>query len=237
MVLINGGALAIESLITGDHPVPAVVEAFYPGQMGAIAILQALFGERNTWGKLPYTMYPETFTQRDLLDFDLRADGGLTYRYYNNSYGAPVYPFGHGLSYTTFTYTWDSPPPATVSIGELARGSGNTGCFNCTRMSFAVRVTNTGSVHGDAVVLGFVTGPDGVRSLFGSTRVSVTAGATVVARVAMDSGCVQAVTSVGADGVRWMTPGLYGVTVGDVAHPAAHTMSVTGSRAAISPSC
>jgi beta-D-xylosidase 4 len=59
------------------------VESFYPGQGGAEAIVAALLGETNRFGKLPYTMYPSTFVQRDVMNFNLTDDGGVTYRHYN----------------------------------------------------------------------------------------------------------------------------------------------------------
>ena len=66
-------------------------------------------------------MYPETFTGRDVFNFDLQSDGGLTYRYYNGKYGKVVYEFGHGLSYTTFKYEFQTPPVATVAVTDLKR--------------------------------------------------------------------------------------------------------------------
>ena len=80
VVLVNGGALAIEPLLSGPRPAAAIVEAFYPGQGGAEATFEALLGERNTWGALPYSVYPAAFVNRSILNFDLRDDGGLTYR-------------------------------------------------------------------------------------------------------------------------------------------------------------
>jgi len=54
------------------------MEAFYPGQHGATAIIEALLGETNSFGKLPHTVYPETFVNRSKVNFDLQSDGGLT---------------------------------------------------------------------------------------------------------------------------------------------------------------
>jgi len=65
-------------------------------------------------------------------------------------------------------------------------------------------VSNTGAVDGDAVVLGFITTPGGVRSLFDFARVTVAAGAAETVRLAMDRGCTQAVSSVDDGGQRWV---------------------------------
>ena len=81
--LVNGGALAIEPLLSGPHTAAAIIEAFYPGQGGADAMITALLGESNRFGKLPYTMYPSTFIERSVLNFNLTDDGGLTYRHYD----------------------------------------------------------------------------------------------------------------------------------------------------------
>mmetsp|Transcript_10794 Transcript_10794/g.27792 ORF Transcript_10794/g.27792 Transcript_10794/m.27792 type:complete len:214 (-) Transcript_10794:2-643(-) len=212
-----------------------MIEAFYPGQGGASAILEAIFGERNSWGKLPYTMSPATFAARDIMNFDLRADGGLTYRHYNGSYGEPVYRFGHGLSYTTFSYHWATLPHTTIQAADLATGT--SGCFDCSRVTFSVTVSNKGALGGDAVVLGFAVAPDGVRSLFDFGRVYVAAGSSITMTLAMDRGCTQAVTTVDDAGVRWITPGNYTVEVGDIVAPARHTFAVQGAASHVSPSC
>merc|ERR1712096_488214 len=131
-----------------------IIEAFYPGQGGAEALLQALLGESNRFGKLPYTMYPTGLENRSVFNFDLQSDGGLTYKYYDGKYGAPIYEFGWGLSYTTFSYEWAAPPPSKVDVADLK--APGAGCYDCSGIAFAAKVANTGSVAGDAVVLGFV---------------------------------------------------------------------------------
>jgi beta-D-xylosidase 4 len=237
VVLINGGALSIEPLIVGANPAVAIIEAFYPGQGGARAILQALLGDRNTWGKLPYTVYPSAFIQRDVFNFDMVADGGLTYRHYDGKYGMPLFQFGHGLSYTAFSYAWAKPPTATIDISALASTAAGAGCFDCSRITFSATVTNREGDVGDAVILGFVTAPDGVRSLFDFSRVTVRRQASTIVTLAMDRGCTQAVSAVDDHGKRWMTPGAYMVEVGDIDAPTKHEFTVTGAAQQIDPTC
>jgi beta-glucosidase len=95
VVLLNGSALAVNW--AQDH-VPAIVEAWYPGQAGGSAIADVLFGDYNPGGRLPVTFYRDT---KDLPAFEDYNMKNRTYRYFT---GTPLYPFGHGLSYTTFGY-------------------------------------------------------------------------------------------------------------------------------------
>ena len=80
-----------------DH-VPAIIDAWYPGQAAGTAIADVLFGDYNPGGRLPVTFYKSV---NDLPAFDDYKMAGRTYRFFN---GTPLYPFGHGLSYTTFAY-------------------------------------------------------------------------------------------------------------------------------------
>ena len=236
LVLVNGGALAVESLLIGPNAsIPSAMEAFYPGQAGAEAIVQALLGETNRFGRLPYTMYPAQFVSRSMLNFDLRAEGGLTYRYYDgHTHGAPLFWFGHGLSYTTFEFDWASSSPTTVAVSDLEIEG--EGCYDCSRIRFAVKVTNTGPVAGETPVLGFIENEKG-RAVFGFTRVDLSSGSSTTVSLTMDRGCAQAVTTVDADGVRWIEPGNFTVRVGDISSPSKRTLVVTGDRAMVSAKC
>jgi len=95
LVLFNGSALAINW--AAAH-IPAILEAWYPGQAGGQAVAEALFGLTNPGGRLPVTFYKSA---EDLPDFEDYNMENRTYRYFN---GDPLYAFGFGLSYTTFTY-------------------------------------------------------------------------------------------------------------------------------------
>jgi beta-glucosidase len=101
LVLINGSALAVE---WADRYVPAIVEAWYPGQAGGTAIADVLFGDYNPAGRLPVTFYRSLDQLPSFEDYAMRGENGAkgrTYRYFRET---PLYPFGHGLSYTRFSY-------------------------------------------------------------------------------------------------------------------------------------
>ena len=103
VVVLSGSALAIN---TAENEAAAVLQAWYPGAMGGLAVARALFGEVNPQGKLPVTFY---HADADLPSFTDYAMKGRTYRYIETE---PLYPFGYGLSYTRFTFN-----DAAVSAG------------------------------------------------------------------------------------------------------------------------
>ena len=103
VVVLSGSALAIN---TAEDEAAAVLQAWYPGAMGGLAVARALFGEVNPQGKLPVTFYR---SDADLPSFTDYAMKGRTYRYIETE---PLYPFGYGLSYTRFTFN-----DAAVSAG------------------------------------------------------------------------------------------------------------------------
>ncbi len=156
LVLMNGGALALP---WADENIPGIVEAWYPGQAGGQAIADVLFGDYNPGGRLPVTFYRST---DDLPDFKNYNMDQRTYKYFE---GQPVYPFGHGLSYTRFEYSQLS------IINNL--NSNRTVQVNAM-------VTNTGDMEGNEVVQVYIDfdGVDGApnRRLIGFERINLTAG-------------------------------------------------------------
>jgi beta-glucosidase len=129
LVLLNGSAVAVN---WADEHIPAILEAWYPGQAGGAAIANALFGLFNPGGRLPITFYRSS---SDLPPFTDYRMANRTYRYFM---GDPLYPFGFGLSYTTFAYRNLQITPVQVEPG----GS----------VSIQVDVKNTGQRLGDEVV-------------------------------------------------------------------------------------
>ncbi len=93
LVLLNGSAVAVNW--AGGH-VPAIVELWYPGQAGGTALADVLFGDYNPAGRLPVTFYKSADQLPAFDDYNMK---GRTYRFFE---GEPLYPFGYGLSYTTF---------------------------------------------------------------------------------------------------------------------------------------
>lgn len=127
MVLLNGSALSINW--AAAH-VPAIVEAWYPGEEGGDAVAEVLLGNYNPAGRLPVTFYK---SMSQLPDFEDYAMKNRTYRYFT---GQPLYPFGCGLSYTQFRYSNLQMP------SEVKDGQGIT---------VTVDVQNTGAKAGDEV--------------------------------------------------------------------------------------
>jgi beta-glucosidase len=128
LVLTNGSALSVNW--ANDH-VPSILEAWYPGQRGGDAVADILFGKYNPAGRLPVTFYKSV---TDLPAFDDYRMQGRTYRYFS---GEALYPFGYGLSYTTFAYS-----DAAASTEHVTTAS---------NFSVDVKVKNTGTVAGDEV--------------------------------------------------------------------------------------
>ncbi|HEX5436524.1 MAG TPA: glycoside hydrolase family 3 C-terminal domain-containing protein [Gemmatimonadaceae bacterium] len=160
LVLLNGSALAVN---WAQVHVPAILEAWYPGQAAGTAIADVLFGAYDPSGRLPVTFYRSV---NDLPPFEDYSMAGRTYRFFH---GTPLYPFGYGLSYTTFDY-------ANLRTSAPSMGAGDT-------LTVSVDVTNAGTRTGDEVVQLYVrhlgsavTRP--IRDLRGFQRVRLSPGET-----------------------------------------------------------
>ncbi|CAN5782460.1 glycoside hydrolase family 3 C-terminal domain-containing protein [soil metagenome] len=192
VVAMNGSPI---NLSWAKDNADALVEAWYPGQSGGLAIANILSGRTNPSGRLPLTFYRGIDELPPFGDYDMK---GRTYRYFA---GKPVYPFGYGLSYTSFAY-------APVKVDE-ARGSAEKGI----RVSTEVR--NTGNRPGDEVAqlyLNFPNEPGTPRvALRGFQRVSLKPGETRKISFDLNPRDLSAVT---LDGTRRMLRGQYRVTVG-----------------------
>jgi len=159
LVLLNGSALAVN---WAQAHVPAILEAWYPGQEGG-AIADVLFGDYNPAGRLPVTFYRSL---EDLPPFEDYAMRGRTYRFFA---GSPLYPFGHGLSYTSFGYA-----NARAALDNVAAAD---------TIEVSVDVSNTGSREGEEVVQLYVKSvgssvPRPLRELRGFKRIALAPGAT-----------------------------------------------------------
>ncbi len=158
LILLNGSALAVN---WADEHLPGILEAWYPGQEGGNAVADVLFGDYNPAGRLPVTFYRSV---NDLPPFADYAMKGRTYRYFS---GTPLYPFGFGLSYSTFDYRDVQCSRPTASPDDTVLVS--------------VVVKNTGTRDGDEVVQLYerapVVGPDDpIHSLRSFRRVHLKAG-------------------------------------------------------------
>jgi len=153
VVLLSGSALAVNW--ANDHA-PAILQAWYPGGEGGVALADVLFGDYNPAGRLPVTFYKSVDQLPPFTDYSMQ---GRTYRYFK---GEPLYPFGYGLSYTKFPYS--NLCVKSVKAGEPAR--------------VTVDVTNTGEREGDEVVQLYLTdvaasAPVPIRTLVGFERISL----------------------------------------------------------------
>ena len=157
LVLLNGSAVSFN---WAADTVPAIVEAWYPGQAAGQAIADVLFGDYNPGGRLPVTFYKSVNQLPPFHDYNMQ---GKTYRFFREE---PLYPFGYGLSYTNFKYS-NLQMPKTVKSGENVRVS--------------VDVENGGQRAGDEVVQLYVTDvkatvPVPICSLQGFKRISLEPG-------------------------------------------------------------
>ena len=162
VVLVNcsGSAIGFGGI---DNQYDALLQAWYGGQAGGLAVADVLFGDYNPAGRLPVTFYKSTDQLPDIEDYNM--SDGFTYRYFK---GEPMYAFGYGLSYTTFSYG-----QATLSKKSIKAGKG---------VDITIPVTNTGDRDGDEVVQVYVKSLDNpaapIKSLKGFKRVNIAAGAT-----------------------------------------------------------
>jgi beta-glucosidase len=192
LVLLNGSALAIN---WEQKNIPAILETWYPGQAAGQAIADVLFGDYNPGGKLPVTFYK---SEKDLPPFKEYNLTKQTYRYFN---GEPLYPFGYGLSYTTFGYE-NLKVEETYKAGDPVK--------------LSVTVKNTGAVPGDEVVQAYVTHMKApikmpIRSLAQFQRITLAPGESKQVDLTITS---DAFSIVNMKGERSVVPGEFEIAVG-----------------------
>ncbi|XP_020221972.1 probable beta-D-xylosidase 5 [Cajanus cajan] len=216
----------------------------YPGQAGGDAIAQVIFGDYNPGGRSPFTWYPQSYVdQVPMTDMNMRANSsrnfpGRTYRFYK---GDPLYEFGHGLSYSTFSMYVASAPSTimvqTTSISEphnifssnsatqhesLSEGQAiDISTINCQDLTFllVIGVKNKGPFDGSHVVLVFwepatsevVTGAP-IKQLIGFERVQAVVEMTEFVTVKIDM--CQLLSNVDSDGKRKLIIGQHTILVG-----------------------
>jgi beta-glucosidase len=193
LVLLNGGALAMP---WSDENIPAIIEAWYPGEESGTALADVLFGDYNPAGRLPVTFYRST---DDLPPFEDYAMQNRTYRYFEDEV---LYPFGHGLSYSTFAYANLRLNADTITPDDS--------------LHVEVEVQNTGQRAGDEVVQLYISDVDAsvpvpIRQLHGFVRIHLSPGEkqTVAFDVAAD-----ALAIIDEDGQRVVEAGEFLLSVG-----------------------
>jgi beta-glucosidase len=157
LILTNGSALAVN---WAEGHVNAIVDAWYPGEEGGTAVAETLSGRNNPAGRLPVTFYTGVDQLPSFEDYSMK---NRTYRYFQ---GTPLYPFGYGLSYTTFSYSDLALPASAVTAGQP--------------ITAEVTVTNTGKFAGDEVAQLYLSFPDvagaPIRALRGFQRLHLDPG-------------------------------------------------------------
>lgn len=138
LVLLNGSPVAINRALEN---IPAIIEAWYPGQAAGQAIADVIFGDYNPAGRLPVTFYKSA---ADLPDFSDYRITGRTYRYFKKE---PLFPFGYGLCYTHFKYSRLSVPKA-IKAGD--------------QLKISVEVKNAGGRDGEEVVQVYLSRPESI---------------------------------------------------------------------------
>ncbi|MDR0707633.1 MAG: glycoside hydrolase family 3 C-terminal domain-containing protein [Treponema sp.] len=194
LVLTGGSAIAIPEDIAD-----AVLFAWYPGEKGGAAVADIIFGDTTPSGKLPIT-FPASTSQ--LPPYEDYAMKGRTYRYMT---GKPLFPFGFGLSYTTFAFS-------DIALSEKTLSKGGS-------VKVAVTVANTGSRDGDEVVQIYIvrddrTEGDPASSLRAFKRASIPAGRQTRVEFTLDSSAFE---SVNETGESVLLPGSYTVIAADAA--------------------
>jgi len=193
VVLTSGSAITVN---WANEHAAAILEAWYPGEEGGAAVADVLSGDYNPSGRLPITVYKSVAQLPPFTDYSMF---NRTYRYLNE---APLFPFGFGLSYSSFSYSGasldehDAAPEARQTVAQPVRAGNNSvpqtqapeGRHSApefpgnTPITLSARVTNTSSVPGDEVVELYVSHPgiDGapIRSLAGFRRVHLDAHAS-----------------------------------------------------------
>jgi len=192
VVLTNGSALGVNWAKAHAN---AILEAWYPGEEGGAAVAETLSGHNNPGGRLPVTFYKDISQIPAFEDYSMK---GRTYRYFQD---VPLYPFGYGLSYTTFSYSALNAPTGVVSAGSP--------------IIVEATVTNTGLRVGDEVAQLYIEFPDlpgaPLRALRGFQRVHLEPGRSQKVHFELSPRDMSMVTDAG---VPIVAEGDYSVTVG-----------------------
>ncbi|OJA19099.1 hypothetical protein AZE42_10045 [Rhizopogon vesiculosus] len=214
VVVQFGGGQIDNAVIKGNSSVNALVWAGYPGQSGGKAVFDILSGKVAPAGRLPITQYPANYVDEiPMTDMNLRPNvtsPGRTYIWY---IGQPIYEFGYGKHYTTFSYKWAQAPACSYDIQDLvAAAKYDSYLDNAPFATLAVDVTNTGQVTSDYVSLLFANGTYGTAPYPNKVLVSyarshsITPGNTTTAKLPITLGNL---ARADINGNFWLYPGTY----------------------------
>jgi beta-glucosidase len=182
LVLMNGSALAVN---WADTHVAAILEAWYPGEEGGTALAEAIAGDFSPAGRLPVTFYRSVAQLPAFDDYSMRD---RTYRYFT---GEALYPFGYGLSYTTFKYRNVHADRSEISPSQS--------------VTISAEVTNTGALAGDEVVELYLSRPGvagaPLRALRGLSRIHLEPGQTQTVQFVLHDRDLDVVDADGRHGI------------------------------------
>jgi beta-glucosidase len=191
LVSLTGSALALPQ---ARERAAAILQVWYPGGQGGTAVARTLAGASNPAGRLPVTFYASTNDLPPFADYSMK---NRTYRYYS---GKPLWGFGYGLSYSTFTY-------GPVSLSKTSINAGDP-------VTATVTVTNTSNLPGDEVVEAYVKTPQAAGpnlSLARFVRIHLKAGEHRDVTLELDP---RSLSSVDDHGERSVLEGSYHLSVG-----------------------
>ncbi|XP_055835054.1 probable beta-D-xylosidase 7 [Solanum dulcamara] len=237
LVLMCGGPVDV-SFAKDKQNIGGILWVGYPGEGGAAALAQIIFGEHNPGGKLPVTWYPKEFNKVPMNDMRMRPESssgypGRTYRFYN---GPKVFEFGYGLSYTNYSYSFASVSKnqlhfknpkvnkATENSSALNIAVSDVGPEVCNNAMITVKVAvkNQGEMAGKHPVLLFLRHSNTVdevprKTLIGFKSVNLEAGANT--HVTFDVKPCEHFTRANRDGTLVIDEGKHFLLVGDQEYP------------------
>uniref|UniRef100_A0A0D9XV91 Fibronectin type III-like domain-containing protein n=1 Tax=Leersia perrieri TaxID=77586 RepID=A0A0D9XV91_9ORYZ len=244
LVILSGGPVDV-GFAQNDRKIGGILWAGYPGQAGGQAIADVIFGHHNPGGKLPVTWYPQDYLQKvPMTNMAMRANPsknypGRTYRFYT---GPTIHPFGHGLSYTSFTHSLAhapsrltlllSSPSSSSSAAAVSGGGVRVSHARCEEMRVPVHVevANVGGRDGAHTVMVYAaspaaTGEEGaVRRLVGFEKVQVAAGGKE--RVEMGIDVCEGLSVADRNGVRRIHVGEHRLMIGDGDEVVTHSVMI-----------
>ena len=211
VVLVNmsGGAVDFGEGNRAD----AIIQAWYPGALGGKAVSDLIFGEYSPSGRLPVTFYRNDNTLPDFQDYSM---DNRTYKFFKER---PLYPFGFGLSYTTFAYSGMQTDQETFAPGE--------------DVTVKVKVKNTGGVASDEIAECYLRDEEAsvrvpIHKLCGMQRITLLPGEEKTVAFTVDSRQFAVVNEAGE---RVFEPGAFTVFAGGC-QPEPYSEELSGSRAA-----
>ncbi|KAF9468812.1 glycoside hydrolase family 3 protein [Collybia nuda] len=217
IVVQFGGGQADSSALKQSDKVNAIIWAGYPGQSGGTALFDIISGKTSPSGRLPITQYPAEYAdQVAMTDMTVQprdTNPGRTYKWYQ---GVPVYEFGRGLHFTTFSVSWAQAPPTQYETTQLVSVAPQGPLDLATFDMFDIIVQNTGEVTSDYVALLFLNGTAGPapypnKQLISYSRVhQIEAGSTGNARLPVTLGSLARADT---DGNFWIHSGSYQLNI------------------------